>query len=135
MMTDCGILITALLRLPQLKVIILLHGEASVTDKRRLARSGQKEILSWNGLVQLGQVRKYFLQIKLFRKFLEFIMKYFQKLSEGKLSERVKRITVNQGAVICYNSEGRGCLYSHDNIVWTSKMIAQGLVRPAGFQK
>ena len=132
MMTDCGILITALLRLPQLKVIILLHGEASVTDKRRLARSGQKEILSWNGLVQLGQVRKYFLQIKLFQ---QFIMKYFQKLSEGKLSERVKRITVNQGAVICYNSEGRGCLYSHDNIVWTSKMIAQGLVRPAGFQK
>ena len=132
MMTDGGILITALLRLPQLKVIILLHGEASVTDKRRLARSGQKEILSWNGLVQLGQVRKYFLQIKLF---LQFIMKYFQKLSEGKLSERVKRITVNQGAVICYNSEGRGCLYSHDNIVWTSKMIAQGLVRPAGFQK
>ena len=132
MMTDGGILITALLRLPQLKVIILLHGEASVTDKRRLARSGQKEILSWNGLVQLGQVRKYFLQNKLF---LQFILKYFQKLSEGKLSERVKRITVNQGAVICYNSEGRGCLYSHDNIVWTSKMIAQGLVRPAGFQK
>jgi len=99
-------------RLPQLKVIILLHGEASVTDKRRLARSGQREILSWSGLVHLGQ-----------------------KLSEGKLSDRVKRITVNQGAVICYNSEGRGCLYSHDNIVWTSKMIAQGLVRPAGFTK
>ena len=43
MMTDCGILITALLRLPQLKVIIYYtarprHGQ------RRLARSGQKSI-------------------------------------------------------------------------------------------
>ena len=68
-------------------------------------------------------------------KYLLNAVKYFQKLSEGKLSERVKRISVNQAAVICYDCQGRGCLYSHDNIVWTSKMIAQGLVRPAGFQK
>ena len=114
--------------MPQLKVIILLHGEASVTDKRRLARSGQKEILSWSGLLELGQASC----IEIFP---EILLEYFQKLSEGKLSERVKRISVNQAAVICYDSQGRGCLYSHDNIVWTSKMIAQGLVRPAGFQK
>ena len=56
-------------------------------------------------------------------------------MSDGKLSERVKRVNVNQCAVICYNNEARGMMYSHDNIVWTSKMIAQGLIRPAGFQK
>ena len=37
-------------------MIILLHGEASVTDNRRLQRSGQKEILSWSALMNLGKV-------------------------------------------------------------------------------
>ena len=43
-------------RLPQLKVIVLLHGEPSVSDKRRLQRSCQKEILTWAALSDFGQV-------------------------------------------------------------------------------
>ena len=43
-------------RLPQLKVIVLLHGEPSVSDKKRLKRSCQKEILTWAALSDLGQV-------------------------------------------------------------------------------
>ena len=45
-------------RLPQLKVVILLQGEPSLTDKRQLQRSCRREILSWAALCDLGQVNK-----------------------------------------------------------------------------
>ena len=47
-------------RLPQLKVVILLQGEPSLTDKRQLQRSCRREILSWAALCDLGQVNKIF---------------------------------------------------------------------------
>ena len=50
-------LLAAQHRLPQLRLLVLLHGEASGTDKRRLQRSCQKEILSWAALSAAGQVR------------------------------------------------------------------------------
>ena len=51
-------LLAAQHRLPHLRLLVLLHGEASGTDKRRLQRSCQKEILSWAALSDAGQVRE-----------------------------------------------------------------------------
>ena len=43
-------------KLPELKVIIQFSGEPPISDKRRLHRSHQKQILSWEGVLEIGQV-------------------------------------------------------------------------------
>ena len=56
------------------------------------------------------------------------------------LGERLTRVSVNQCCVITYpglvQGEARtGLMYSHDSLSWSAKMVAQGIVRPAGFQR
>ena len=123
-------LLAAQHRLPQLRLLVLLHGEASGTDKRRLQRSCQKEILSWAALSAAGQVRGQ-LGIAGYT-----IISWVQALSNTRLAERVARVAVNQCCVVCYGGgEAGGLMFSHDNITWTTNMLAQGVIRPAGFQK
>ena len=62
---------------------------------------------------------------------------WVQELSNTRLAERVARVAVNQCCVVCYGGGGEagGLMFSHDNITWTTNMLAQGVIRPAGFQK
>ena len=63
-----------------------------------------------------------------------------QGISDTRLGERLTRVSVNQCCVITYpglvQGEARtGLMYSHDSLSWSAKMVAQGIVRPAGFQR
>ena len=63
-----------------------------------------------------------------------------QGTSDSRLGERITRVNVNQCAVVTYPGLGRGeartgLMYSHDSLSWSAKMVAQGIVRPAGFQR
>ena len=42
-------------KLPELKCIVQWEGEPPMSDKRRLARSHKKHILSWPALLELGK--------------------------------------------------------------------------------
>jgi len=100
-------------KLPELKVIIQFSGEPPISDKRRLHRTHQKQILSWQGVLDLGK-----------------------SLADNKLDERLKKICINQCCSLVYTSgssgPARGVMMSHDNLTWTAK-LARGFIRAPGF--
>ena len=57
-----------------------------------------------------------------------------QGISDTRLGERLTRVSVNQCCMITYSGLA-GLMYSHDSLSWSAKMVAQGIVRPAGFQR
>jgi len=100
-------------KLPELKVIVQFSGEPPISDKRRLHRTHQKQILSWQGLLEVGRA-----------------------LPENKLDERLKKVSINQCCTLVYTSgsagPAKGVMLSHDNLTWTAK-LAQGFIRAPGF--
>ena len=69
-------------------------------------------------------IRKYFNQYKIFS------------------DERLRRVSINQCCAVSYTSPGggaggvagRGAMFSHDNLTWTTKMM-QGFIRSPGFNR
>ncbi|XP_023330627.1 very long-chain-fatty-acid--CoA ligase bubblegum [Eurytemora carolleeae] len=102
-------------KLPECKAIILIQGEPSIADKRRLHRTHRKHILSWASLQELGQ-----------------------SLSETRLDDRQRRIAINQCCSLVYSSGShstpKGVMFSHDNLTWSAKM-ALGFIRAPGFNR
>jgi len=108
-------------KLPELRAIILIHGEPSISDKRRLHKTHKKHILTWVELIELGQA-----------------------IPEGRLEERLRRVSINQCCTLTYtnqltytngtNAAPSGLMYSHDNLTWSAKMVL-GFIRAPGFNK
>jgi len=102
-------------KLPELKAIVQITGEPSVSDKRRLHRTHKKHIFSWPSVIELGQ-----------------------SLQDTRLYERLRKIAINQCCSVIYssgrNSAPKGVMYSHDNLTWSAKM-ALGFIRAPGFNR
>lgn len=102
-------------KLPDLKAIVQLTGDPSLSDKKRLHRTHKKQILSWEALLELGS-----------------------STNDNKLDERLGKISINSCCTMLYTSgteqPSRPCMFSHDNLTWTAKMTL-GFVRAPGFNK
>ena len=113
-------------------MIIQFSGEPPISDKRRLHRTHQKQILSWQGVLDLGKV--IFKILKIF----DEISELSQSLADNKLDERLKKICINQCCSLVYTSgssgPARGVMMSHDNLTWTAK-LARGFIRAPGFNR
>lgn len=102
-------------KLPELRAIIQIQGEPSLSDKRRLHRTHKKHILSWSQALDIGK-----------------------ETNEGHLDDRLIRVAINQCCTLVYTSGTSGCpkgiMLSHDNLTWSSKMLL-GVLRAPGFNR
>ena len=100
-------------KLPELKCIVQWEGEPPMSDKRRLARSHKKHILSWPALLELGKA-------------------FPVPVGKDPLEERLTKVAINQCCALVYATSNKGVMLSHDNLTWSAKM-ALGVLRAPGF--
>lgn len=100
-------------KLPELRCLVQWQGEPPVSDQRRLARSHQKRILSWTGLLELGKG---------------------SPVGRDPLQERLRGVAINQCCCLAYTSGSKGVMVSHDNLTWSARMVL-GVVRAPGFNR
>ena len=100
-------------KLPELKCIVQWEGEPPMSDKRRLARSHKKQILSWPALLELGKA-------------------FPVPVGKDPLEDRLTKVAINQCCALVYATSNKGVMLSHDNLTWSAKM-ALGVLRAPGF--
>ena len=102
-------------KLPELKALVMMSGEPSMSDSRRLYKSHKRHIFSWSKLKELGTA-----------------------LPPHRLEERLSKIAINHCCALMYTSgssaPAKGVMLSHDNLTWTAKM-ALGFIRDPGFSR